>query len=170
MCGAGGNSIQFALVFDHVIAIDIDIENIKLAQHNAKIYNVSDKIEFICADFFDICNSMNVFGDMIFLSPPWGQNYTETKFNIKKFAGNLNGFELFYAAKKITNNIAYFIPKNTDVRQLKKLAKKNNWEHTKNKLYNKTKSTTAYYGDICNIDITNPDNNANNGELSIFLE
>lgn len=149
MCGAGGNAIQFALVFDYVIAIDIDKTKIEIAKHNAKIYGVEDKIEFIIGDFFELSNKMNIKADMIFLDPPWGgQYYNQSKFDIRKFAGNMNGFELFYAAKNITNNIAYYVPKNTDMRQLKKLAKNNNFYYEKNKFYDKIKAITAYYGDI----------------------
>jgi len=35
-----------------VIAIDIDPVKISCAKHNAKIYGVMDKIEFINGDFF----------------------------------------------------------------------------------------------------------------------
>ena len=53
-CGAGGNSIQFAQVFDHVYAIDVDPVKIRLASHNARIYQVEERITFICADFMQL--------------------------------------------------------------------------------------------------------------------
>lgn len=37
-----------------VIAIDIDPVKIACAKHNAKIYGVLDKIEFITGDFFSL--------------------------------------------------------------------------------------------------------------------
>jgi trimethylguanosine synthase len=37
-----------------VIAIDIDPVKIECAKHNAKIYGVLDKIEFITGDFFSL--------------------------------------------------------------------------------------------------------------------
>ena len=43
-CGVGGNAIQFAQTCNHVIAIDIDPEKIRLARHNAKIYGVSTTV------------------------------------------------------------------------------------------------------------------------------
>ena len=49
----GSNAIQFAKYFDKVIAIDIDPVKISCAKHNAKIYGVLDKIEFITGDFFE---------------------------------------------------------------------------------------------------------------------
>ena len=58
MCGAGGNAIQFAMTCNNVIAIDIDINKINMAKHNAKIYGVENKIEFICCDYFIYCKKM----------------------------------------------------------------------------------------------------------------
>jgi trimethylguanosine synthase len=38
---------------DIVIAIDVDPVKISCAKHNAKLYGVLDKIEFITGDFFE---------------------------------------------------------------------------------------------------------------------
>jgi 23S rRNA G2445 N2-methylase RlmL len=56
---------------ERVIAIDIDPLKIELARHNATVYGVSDRIEFIVGDFFDVVPNL-VAADVIFLSPPWG--------------------------------------------------------------------------------------------------
>lgn len=94
-CGAGGNSIQFAMTCEKgrflcafpffgilftfwflflytrlVIAIDIDPKKIEMAKHNAAIYGVADRIEFIVGDFLTLADSLKA--DVIFLSPPWG--------------------------------------------------------------------------------------------------
>lgn len=53
-----------------VIAIDIDPKKIEMAKHNAKIYGVSHRIEFIVGDFLMLVNSFKA--NVIFLSPPWG--------------------------------------------------------------------------------------------------
>jgi len=54
-----------------VIAIDIDPIKIEYARHNAKVYGVADRIEFIVGDFFDIVPKL-VAAEVIFLAPPWG--------------------------------------------------------------------------------------------------
>ena len=46
-CGVGGSAIQFAKTCNKVIAIDIDPTKIHAARHNAKVYGVEHKIEFI---------------------------------------------------------------------------------------------------------------------------
>jgi methylase of polypeptide subunit release factors len=43
-----------------VIAIDIDPTRIGYARHNADIYGVADKIEFIVGDFFQLAPSLKV--------------------------------------------------------------------------------------------------------------
>ncbi|KAH6922840.1 hypothetical protein HPB50_019842 [Hyalomma asiaticum] len=69
-CGAGGNSIQFALEGCHVIAVDIDPAKVELARNNAGVYGVANKIEFIVGDFLEVASRLQ--GDVVFLSPPWG--------------------------------------------------------------------------------------------------
>lgn len=75
-CGVGGNAIQFALTCERVIAIDISPTRLACARHNAALYGVEDRIEFICADFTawirSLPSSTRSTIDVIFLSPPWG--------------------------------------------------------------------------------------------------
>eukprot|EP00300_Choanocystis_sp_HF-7_P014857 c18855_g1_i3.p1 GENE.c18855_g1_i3~~c18855_g1_i3.p1 ORF type:complete len:207 (-),score=49.04 c18855_g1_i3:17-637(-) len=59
-CGVGGNTIQFALVCDHVIAIDIHPARLEMARHNAEVYGVANKVDFICGDFFEIVPNLVV--------------------------------------------------------------------------------------------------------------
>lgn len=53
-----------------MLAIDINAERLNLAQHNARVYNVADRIEFIQGDFLQL--APRLCGDVVFLSPPWG--------------------------------------------------------------------------------------------------
>ena len=53
-CGVGGNAIQFAKTCSRVIAIDIDCKKVEMARHNARVYGVEEKIDFIVGDFFNI--------------------------------------------------------------------------------------------------------------------
>lgn len=75
-CGVGGNTIQFALSASckRVIAIDTNPTAILCAKHNAQIYGVLEKIEFIVGDFFELlsANEPRLKADAVFLSPPWG--------------------------------------------------------------------------------------------------
>ncbi|KAH3698318.1 hypothetical protein DPMN_085837 [Dreissena polymorpha] len=53
-----------------VIAVDIDPHKIALARHNAAVYGVEDRIEFIVGDFLKVGPTLRA--DVVFLSPPWG--------------------------------------------------------------------------------------------------
>ncbi|XP_023210618.1 uncharacterized protein LOC111613502 [Centruroides sculpturatus] len=146
-CGAGGNTIQFALYCKQVIAIDIDPGKILLAKHNAEIYGVADRIEFIIADYFHLAPKLKA--DVVFLSPPWGgPEYLESEeYDLNSMGLDCN--HLFEVTKKITKNIAFFAPRNTCVNQLIKLAGPgNNVEIEQNLLNRRLKTITAYYGNL----------------------
>lgn len=54
-----------------VIAIDVDPNKIELAKHNAEVYGVANKIQFICADFIHWIKDQEPGSiDVVFLSPP----------------------------------------------------------------------------------------------------
>merc|ERR1712228_66249 len=116
---------------------------------------VEDKIEFLVADFFAIAPTLKAldFIDVVFLSPPWGgQFYQRRLFDLRHLAddGSMCGLELFKLCSEITPNIAYFLPKNTDHRQLQSLAQKGSkCQIDQNRLYGKVKAITAYYGNLC---------------------
>ncbi|EDV23460.1 uncharacterized protein TRIADDRAFT_58107 [Trichoplax adhaerens] len=147
-CGVGGNCIQFAKTCDHVIAIDIDPNKIKCARHNAKIYNVEHKIEFIVGDFLQLAPSLKA--DVVFLSPPWGgPTYLKADtFDIKTMI-SLDGYRIFAESLSISRNIAYFVPRTANVSQLTQLAGiGGKVEIEQNIINGKVKTVTAYYGDL----------------------
>jgi len=122
MTGVGGNAIQFAMYFPIVYAIDNNRERLDLAKHNAGIYSVMDKIEFIAGDFLQIAQYWTKPVDAIFLSPPWGgPSYVDLEqFDLTKT--NPNIIEIFRAAEKITPNICLYLPRNTNLDQLLEMA------------------------------------------------
>jgi trimethylguanosine synthase len=147
-CGVGGNAIQFAFTCERVIAIDIDPVKIACARHNAQIYGVQDRIEFIVGDFRQLATSFKA--DVVFLSPPWGgPDYANAKvFDIKTMI-LLDGFKLFETSKQITENIAYFMPRNADAEQIASLAGPGGRvEIEQNFVNKKCKTVTAYYGHL----------------------
>jgi len=100
-----------------VIAIDIDPVKIAYCKDNARIYGVEDKIEFIVGDFMQIAH--NLRADVVFLSPPWGGPAYQSKevFDIETMIP-MNGFKLMEAAKTVSDNISYFLPRNVDQNQV----------------------------------------------------
>lgn len=147
-CGVGGNAIQFALTGKRVIGIDIDPVRLALAQHNAAVYGVEQRIDFLQGDFLQLAPHLR--GDMVFLSPPWGgpEYLTADVFNIQTMM-TPDGFEIFRLSKMISDNIVYFLPRNADMEQIASLAGPGGKvEVEQNFLNNKLKTITAYFGNL----------------------
>jgi trimethylguanosine synthase len=88
--------------------------------------------------------------NIVYLSPPWGgPSYgTIDLFDLEKNI-ELNGYKVFEAAKKITSNIVYFLPRNVNVEQVVSLMDdKSPLELEQNFLNNRLKTITAYFGDL----------------------
>ncbi|XP_012274479.1 trimethylguanosine synthase isoform X2 [Orussus abietinus] len=148
-CGAGGNAIQFAFTCEKVFAIDIDPAKIELARNNARVYGVEDRIEFIVGDFFQLASKL--VADVVFLSPPWGgPGYArEETFDLESIMQPIGGMKLFNVAKQISDNVAYFLPRNVDTMQLAMLAGVGcGVEVEQNFLDRKLIAITAYYGEL----------------------
>ncbi|XP_078712764.1 trimethylguanosine synthase [Lampetra fluviatilis] len=147
-CGVGGNAIQFAFTCERVIAVDIDPEKVALARHNARVYGVDDRIEFIVGDFLALAPRLRA--DVVFLSPPWGgPTYLDAHAYDLDSMMTPGGFEIFRLAQQITPNIAFFLPRNTDVDQLTSLAGSGGKvEIEQNFLNIKLKTITAYFGEL----------------------
>ncbi|KAJ4962899.1 hypothetical protein NE237_022838 [Protea cynaroides] len=120
--GVGGNAIQFAKRSDHVIAVDIDPQKIEYAQHNAAIYGVNDRIDFIQGDYFHLAPTLKA--DIVFLSPPWGgPDYAKVHtYDIKTMLKPCDGYLLFSTARRIASRIVMFLPRNVDLNQLAELS------------------------------------------------
>uniref|UniRef100_A0A224YS65 Trimethylguanosine synthase n=1 Tax=Rhipicephalus zambeziensis TaxID=60191 RepID=A0A224YS65_9ACAR len=146
-CGAGGNTIQFARVCRRVIAVDINPARVALARHNAAVYGVADKIEFIVGDFLEVAPQLR--GDVVFLSLPWGGPSYQQKWSFDLGDMEPDLYETFELSRKITDNIAVLLPRNADVDQVTQLAGPGNLvEIEQNMLNKKVKTITAYYGDL----------------------
>lgn len=146
--GCGGNVIQLAMQCRHVIAIDIDPEKIRMARHNAAIYGVAHKIEWIVGNSVEILPTLKA--DAVFLSPPWGGvRYSRDRFNLDEMIiKGVSGRDLFEKARQVTKNIAYYLPKTTPDADLEALAPEEFVECEKIFLNKQFKVVTAYYGDL----------------------
>lgn len=129
--------------------MDIDPKKIEMARHNAIIYGVQDKIEFIIGSYFDLIEKLKA--DVVFLSPPWGgPDYMRKEiYDLEENLLPLPASKLMAETRKITNNIAMFLPRNSNSKQLAFLAGPGNAvEIEQNFLDRKLIALTAYYGDL----------------------
>ncbi|TPX55736.1 hypothetical protein PhCBS80983_g05066 [Powellomyces hirtus] len=152
-CGAGGNAIQFAKTCKKVIAIDIDPVKLRCARHNARLYGVEDKIEFILGDVIQVAPQYKA--DAIFLSPPWGgPKYLSAETYDFYAMMPIDGATLLEVAKKITPNICLYMPRNADTQQLIDLAPipinptHPACEIETQSLNGRVKAIAAYYGNL----------------------
>ncbi|MGE0791178.1 MAG: methyltransferase [Sandaracinaceae bacterium] len=71
-CGVGGLAIAFARQpgVRRVIAVDRSAERLAMAEHNARIYGVSDRIELVHDDATRVAERMRA--ELTVIDPPWG--------------------------------------------------------------------------------------------------
>ena len=121
--GAGGNAIQFALRDDigFVLGVELDFSRAQHCQHNARVYNAHKRMDVICADSLTLMRSMRRVVDAVFLSPPWGGPKYKTLIPFPLDSMKPDGFETFLASSRLTTNIAYYLPIQTDVMHLHRL-------------------------------------------------
>ena len=72
-CGVGGNTIAFARAGARVIAIEQDPGRLDMARHNASLYGVADRVEWIAGDATQLVPTLSA--DLLFVDPPWGEGY-----------------------------------------------------------------------------------------------
>lgn len=143
--------IKHAFVILTVIAIDIDPKKIEMAKHNAGIYGVADRIEFIVGDFFQLAESLKA--DVVFLSPPWGgpQYLKVDTYDLEEHLQPVAASVMMEKARQIASNIAIFIPRNSNTQQLTQLAGPGgSVEIEQSFLDRKLIALTAYYGELIN--------------------
>ncbi|KAJ7113671.1 Tgs1 protein [Mycena crocata] len=186
-CGVGGNAIAFAKTCERVIALDISPTRLALARHNAQIYGVADRIEFILMDYISFANSyLSIRNnaaprkiDVVFLSPPWGgpgyiagdtrpssptkpgtpseAEPTHPSYSLATIQP-IHGAELFELTRRITPNVAYYLPRNTNVVEIGALLssdpsvgetdKKEMVEVEEEWMGGKLKALTCYFGGL----------------------
>ena len=117
-----------------------------LARHNAQIYGVADRIEFVLSDYISFTKAYLSLPlkaatrkiDVVFLSPPWGGPFylsgltppatSSTPDVVKSHSPYslssihpIRGADLFRLSRRITKNIAYYLPKNTILEEISDL-------------------------------------------------
>lgn len=128
-CGVGGNTIAFARSqrWSQIWAVEKDDATLKCAKHNAQIYGVSKKIMFLKGDVMEMVHARlrdQAKKAVIFASPPWGgPNYNDFEvFDLNKMQPY--GIEELYGTLKTAcRDVALFLPRNSDLKQIARLAK-----------------------------------------------
>lgn len=122
-----------------------------MARHNASVYGVEDRIEFLIGDFLELANTFKA--DVVFLSPPWGgpQYMKEETYDLEKNLQPIAGSKLMAKARQISENVAVFLPRNSNTQQLATMAGPGgSVEIEQSFLDRKLIALTAYYGELIN--------------------
>jgi trimethylguanosine synthase len=134
--GCGGDAIQMALSdpSSRVLAVDLDPAKVAMARHNAHIYGVAHRIDFVVADFAALAPRLRA--DACFLSPPWGgPSYDVDVGTFRLAALNLpsagaddeqrtvvDGLRLFELAAAVAPTVAAYLPASVGDDELVELA------------------------------------------------
>lgn len=122
--GLGGLSIAFGMAGKQVHGIELNAHRVQLAQANAKLFGVEEKVDFVCADAISaLGGSLNLKGQGLILDPPWaGTAYGEfPSFKLAHFKPN--GLQLLLVAFKTEAEIIMMLPKNFDLNELNQFKK-----------------------------------------------
>jgi len=87
-----------------------------MARHNAELYGISDRIQFIIGDFYALAPTLKA--DVVFLSPPWGgpELMNSEEYRLPNIMPENGGGEyLLSISRQITSNIAFHLPKNINI-------------------------------------------------------
>jgi len=147
--GAGGSCIQFASTCKYVIAIENVNSRLMDAKHNAEIYNVAHKIDFILGDAFQIVRSFTGKVDAMFVAPPWGgPNYEDGGFfDFGRFQYQLG--DLVDFALQVTPNVAISLPRTSSPREIARAVPQGQtFQVEYNYLNAKCKTITVYLGNL----------------------
>jgi hypothetical protein len=75
--GCGGDAIAFARCGSRVVAIERDPARLEMAKHNARLYGVADRIDFLEGDARDLVTVAR--GEILFVDPPWGADWDRAR-------------------------------------------------------------------------------------------
>jgi SAM-dependent methyltransferase len=119
LCGVGGNTIQFARLFK-VYSIDIDPVKINYAKHNAQLYNVMEKIEFIEGNFLELDSKYKA--DIAFLAPDYTWSLEEIDLSSMS---NPDFVAMIQKAQQHCSNILVYLPPTVNPHQFADLIMRN---------------------------------------------
>ena len=126
--GLGGNTIAFALqpLCVRVIAVELDAHRLSLARHNAAVYGVSDKCEWVQGD--------------------WLQQQHQLQADVA--GGGRQLIERGLRVRGVEGRVAVSLPRNVDVDEVVASGGGSRVEVEYNRCWGKVKTVTAYFGKL----------------------
>lgn len=129
-CGGGGNIVSFINSGMNVVGIDINQSHIDCTQNNVNVSCIeyqpgSDQLLLYKGDWMKPIEQIDGFQfDVAFGSPPWGgPAYNQGVFKMSDLQP-FPLFDLLTIFKKYSKQIVFFLPKNSDLDELKEITEK----------------------------------------------
>ncbi len=115
-CGSGGSAIAFARAGKQVISLDLEPSRLAMAQHNARVYGLEDRIRFVQGDACKLIHRLEF--DCVYLDPPWGaiDAWERPRFTLKDYSPPAD--RLLAAALARAPNVLLSVPPNFDFGEL----------------------------------------------------
>ncbi|KAF6003339.1 Trimethylguanosine synthase [Cyanidiococcus yangmingshanensis] len=159
--GVGSNAIALAgssddarqTVEPYVIAVECNASKCRMLRHNARIYEVSHRVDVVIADAFTLLPRWQAVFDAVFASPPWGgPNYRRRPTYNLDAMKPYSASEIFELGWHLSPNVAVLLPRSSDERQLARIAEIRSLEIEENWLHGRLKTLTVYSGALaeCN--------------------
>ncbi|CAH00425.1 RNA methyltransferase [Kluyveromyces lactis] len=124
-CGGGGNTIQFARLFEKVYGIDSNIDHLYCAYKNAECYNSAVKLKLIYGDWEEslkktLVKNLGKTPDCIFASPPWGgvDYLRQDTYDLEEHLQPSPLSKILSVFFSVCQNVVLFLPRNSDLDQL----------------------------------------------------
>jgi len=115
--GLGGSAIAFARQGKRVISVELSGARSAMARHNAKIYGVEDKIEFVVGNSLKIWKEFEF--DSAYFDPPWGGVGYERPDRLFFHSLQPDISELLVRLVRAGRNVAVTLPLNFDLNEIK---------------------------------------------------
>ncbi|MEM8681335.1 MAG: methyltransferase domain-containing protein [Planctomycetota bacterium] len=109
-CGAGGLTIALARAGKQVLASDTSSARLEMARENARLFDVSERIEFRQGDVREILPTLAP--DSVLLDPPWGGTDYGKRDQFRLADFEPDGTELLRLSFSQTPQVAMRLPKN----------------------------------------------------------
>ena len=119
MGGCGGNTLSFSKYFNNIISIELSKLRYLYLQQNLELFDCNNVITMNkCAIEFCLNELSHYTPTIIFIDPPWGNNWDKCDTNYKITIDNISLEKLIkIIINKTKNNlIAIKIPKNYDIK------------------------------------------------------
>ena len=105
-----------------MLAVDNNALRLKCARHNAQIYGVADRVDFVLGDVTEIVPRLHGAG-LIFMSPPWGgPEYIELpEYHLTHVP--IPHFQSFVKqCLQLTENLVLYLPRNLVIKDIQHLS------------------------------------------------